>query len=95
MGDQMKGNFSTLQHLLQQAYSEDAEKQQKAAMELSKLVDGKPFPAVSFGPLTHALCKLVPSKNRSYVLKLIWVVFTFNGICGSVAVEWSLMLLKL
>lgn len=61
----LKGNFSTLQHLLQLAYSEDAEKQQKSAMELAKLVDGTPFPAVSFGPLTHALCKLVPSKNRT------------------------------
>lgn len=54
-----------MQQLLELAYSEDPAKQQKSAMDLAKLVDGAPFPAVSFGPLTHALCRLVPSQNRS------------------------------
>eukprot|EP01031_Cornospumella_fuschlensis_P040285 gene40285-49085_t len=58
-------SFSTLQHLLKLSYSESAEDQQKAAIELSKLVDGTVFPAVSFGPLAHALCRLVPSSNRT------------------------------
>ena len=66
-----QGNFSTVQHLLQLAYSEDPEKQQKSAMDLAKLVDGTPFPAVSFAPLTHALCKLIPSQNRTYVLAML------------------------
>ncbi len=61
------GNFATLQQLLQLAYSDDPENQQKSAMDLVKLIDGTPFPAVSFGPLTHALCKLLPSTNRTYV----------------------------
>ena len=60
-----QNNFSTLQQLLQLAYSEDPEKKQKAAIELVKIVDGTPFPAVSFAPLTHALCKLIPSENRT------------------------------
>ena len=37
----------------------------KAAIELARLVEGTVFPAVSFGPLSHALCRLVPNKNRT------------------------------
>eukprot|EP00602_Paraphysomonas_sp_CaronLab_P010972 CAMPEP_0185017750 /NCGR_PEP_ID=MMETSP1103-20130426/660_1 /TAXON_ID=36769 /ORGANISM="Paraphysomonas bandaiensis, Strain Caron Lab Isolate" /LENGTH=279 /DNA_ID=CAMNT_0027547317 /DNA_START=179 /DNA_END=1015 /DNA_ORIENTATION=+ len=59
------GNFSELQHLLQLSYSENPEDQQKAAVDLSKLVEGAVFPAVSFGPISHALCRLVPSTNRT------------------------------
>lgn len=58
-------HISTLQHLLKLAHSSDSGDQQKAALELSKLVEGTVFPAVSFGPLAHALCKLVPSETRS------------------------------
>jgi hypothetical protein len=58
-------SFSALQHLLKLSYSENIEDQQKAAVELAKLVDGTVFPAVSFGPLAHALCRLVPSPNRT------------------------------
>lgn len=58
-------SFSALQHLLKLSYSENPEDQQKAAVELAKLVDGAVFPAVSFGPLAHAICKLVPSANRT------------------------------
>lgn len=60
-----RGNFSTLQHLLQLSYSENPEEQQKAAIELAKVVEGTVFPAVSFGPLSHAFCRLVPSQNRT------------------------------
>lgn len=35
------------------------------ALDLSKLVQGTVFPAVSFGPLSHALCRLIPSTNRT------------------------------
>lgn len=58
-------SFSTLQHLLKLAYSENPEDQQKAAIDLARLVDGAVFPAVSFGPLAHALCRLIPSTNRT------------------------------
>ena len=58
-------SFSTLQHLLQLSYSENPEEQQKAAVDLARLVEGTVFPAVSFGPLAHALCRLVPSSNRT------------------------------
>lgn len=37
----------------------------QAAVDLAKLVEGTVFPAVSFGPISHALCRLVPSKNRT------------------------------
>jgi hypothetical protein len=56
--------FSTLQYLLQLAYSEKSEDQQKAAIDLARIVDGTVFPAVSFGPLAHALCKLIASTDR-------------------------------
>lgn len=59
-------SFSTLQHLLQLSYSENPEEQQKAAVDLARLVEGTViFPAVSFGPLAHALCRLIPNKNRT------------------------------
>eukprot|EP01038_Epipyxis_sp_PR26KG_P011343 gene11343-15208_t len=58
-------SFSTIQHLLQLSYSDNPEEQQRAAVDLAKLVDGTVFPAVSFGPLAHALCRLVPSSNRT------------------------------
>lgn len=63
--EERTNSFSTLQHLLQLSYSENPEEQQKAAVELARLVDGTVFPAVSFGPLAHALCRLVPSSNRT------------------------------
>lgn len=72
--EESSGTFSTLQHLLQLSYSDSAEDQQKAAIDLSRLVEGTVFPAVSFGPLAHALCRLVPSQNRtvaSYAAKAI------------------------
>lgn len=65
MEEHSSSSFSTLQHLLKLSYSENPEDQQKAAVELAKLVDGAVFPAVSFGPLAHALCRLVPSTNRT------------------------------
>ena len=59
-------NFSMLQQLLQLSYSDDPEDQQKAAVDLARLVEGTViFPAVSFGPLAHALCRLIPNKNRT------------------------------
>ena len=32
---------------------------------MARLVEGTVFPAVSFGPISHALCRLIPSKNRT------------------------------
>jgi len=58
-------NISTLQYLLKLAHSDDFNDQQKAAVELSKFVSGTVFPAVSFGPLAHALCRLVPSESNT------------------------------
>lgn len=70
-------NFSQLQHLLQLSYSENPDDQQKvtllltphpllqAAIDMVRLVEGTVFPAVSFGPISHALCRLVPSTNRT------------------------------
>ena len=36
-------------------------------MDLAKLVESTVFPAVSFGPISHALCRLVSADNRSVV----------------------------
>lgn len=65
--DHLSGTFSNLQHLLKLSYSENQEEQQRAAIDLAKLVDGTVFPAVSFGPLAHALSRLIPNKNRTVV----------------------------
>ena len=61
----ISGSFSQLQYLLQLAHSEKLEEQQKASVNLVRLVEGNVFPAVSFGPLTHSLCKLVPNPDRT------------------------------
>ena len=58
-------SFSALQNLLKLSYSENPDDQQRAAISLAKAVDGTFFPAVSFGPLSHAICRLIPSKNRT------------------------------
>jgi hypothetical protein len=61
------GDYSTLQYVLQLSYSTEPEDQQKAAIELSKLVNGAVFPAYSFGPLSNAITVLLPSSNRTVV----------------------------
>lgn len=82
--EHLSGTFSNLQHLLKLSYSESPEDQQKAAMDLAKLVDGTVFPAVSFGPLAHALCRLVPSTERTVAmysaraLKIL-ILVTYDG----------------
>jgi hypothetical protein len=38
---EQRGTFSSLQHLLQLSYSDDPEKQQKAAIDLAVLCEGK------------------------------------------------------
>ena len=59
-------SFATLQHLLRLSYSDNPEEQQKAAVDLARLVERTTiFPAASFGPLAHALCRLMPNKNRT------------------------------
>lgn len=65
--EERAGDYSTLQHVLQLSYSQDPEDQQKAAIELSKLVNGAVFPAYSFGPLSNAITVLLPSSNRTVV----------------------------
>lgn len=57
-------HISTLQHLLRAAHSHQIQEQQHAAVQLSKLVEGTVFPSVSFGPLVHALSRLVPSEDK-------------------------------
>ena len=70
-------SFSQLQNVLQLTYSKDLKDQQRAAIDLANLVDGSVFPAVSFGPVAHALCRLVPStditvsSHSSRALKLL------------------------
>lgn len=66
--DPLAGTYSNLQHLLQLANSSSLEDQQKAAIDLAKLVDGTLFPSGSFGPLAHVLCKLVPSTDRTVAM---------------------------
>jgi len=63
MSDGNNKTFSALQHLLTLAYSAEDEDQEVAARDLAKLVEGVTFPSVSFGPLAHALCRLVSSSN--------------------------------
>jgi len=58
-------SFSALQYLLQLSYSIEADEQERAAVELARLAEKTEFPAVSYGPLLHALCHLIPSQNRT------------------------------
>jgi len=59
-------HISTLQLLLRAAHSTELNEQHRAALQLSKLVDSfGPLPAVSFGPLVHALCRLLPSEDTN------------------------------
>jgi len=50
---------------LKLAHSKELADQQKASVELSKFVSGTVLPAVSFGPLAHALCCLVANENNT------------------------------
>ena len=69
--------------------------QQKAAVELARLVDGTVFPAVSFGPLAHALCKLIPSSNRTVsfaffsVIHSCWSSHSFCFVLNSGGIIFS------
>jgi hypothetical protein len=61
-----EGNsFSALQKNLELAYSNNVDDQEVAAMNLAKLVGSTMVPTVSFAPLAHALCKLLPSPNMN------------------------------
>jgi hypothetical protein len=60
-------HISTLQFLLRAAHSADAEQQERAARQLATLVESTVFPAVSFGPLVHALTRLIPSEHPGVV----------------------------
>jgi hypothetical protein len=57
--------LSKLQQLLKLSHSENHSDQQEAVIELSKFVDGTPIAVDSFAPLAHALCRLLPSRNRT------------------------------
>lgn len=57
--------LSKLQQLLKLSHSENHSDQQEAVIELSKFVDGTSIAVDSFGPLAHALCRLLPSPNRT------------------------------
>jgi hypothetical protein len=79
----------TMQHLLKLAYSENPDDQQKAAIDLSKMVEGTVFPAFSFGPLSHALCKLIPSRNRtvsSYATRALKILILDDALRPQVIV---------
>ena len=56
-------NFSALQKNLQLAYSSNLDDQRVAAENLAKILEKTSFEAISFGPLAHALCRLLPSPD--------------------------------
>lgn len=58
--------LTQLMGVLKLAHSQELADQQQAAIELATLLD-KPLPALSFAPVAHALCKLLPSANRTTV----------------------------
>ena len=83
-------SFATLQHLLRLSYSDNPEEQQKAAVDLARLVEKTTiFPAASFGPLAHALCRLMPNKNRtvaSYSAKALKILILDDALRPQAAV---------
>ncbi len=60
--------LSQLQGVLKLAHSQEVADQQQAAMELAALVERSPLPALSFAPVAHALCRLLPNQSRATVL---------------------------
>lgn len=60
-------SLSHLQGVLQLSHSQEIADQQQAAIELATLLEKAPLPAFSFGPVAHALCRLLPSRNRTTV----------------------------
>ena len=62
-------SITQLQWVLQMAHSAEPAGQQKAAMELNSMIEGTTlFPLVSFAPMAHSLCRLLPSQDRTVVL---------------------------
>lgn len=57
--------LSQLQGVLKLAHSQELADQQQAAIELAALITKAPLPALSFAPVAHALCKLLPSASRT------------------------------
>ncbi len=59
-------SITQLQWVLKLAHSHALVDQQKAAMELSTMIEGTTlFPLVSFAPMAHSLSKLLPSPDRT------------------------------
>lgn len=58
--------LTQLMGVLKLAHSQELADQQQAAIELAALLD-KPLPALSFAPVAHALCKLLPTANRTTI----------------------------
>jgi hypothetical protein len=58
-------------------------------MDLSRMVERTVFPAFSFGPLSHALCKLIPSRNRtvsSYAARALKILILDDALRPQVIV---------
>jgi hypothetical protein len=58
-------------------------------MDLSRMVEGTVFPAFSFGPLSHALCRLIPSHNRtvsSYAARALKILILDDALRPQVVV---------
>lgn len=80
-------HISKLQILLRAAHSNDVMEQQQAALNLSLLVEGTLFPVVSYGPLVHALCRLVPSSDRTtvrYAARAVKILLCDDALRGQV-----------
>lgn len=61
-------SITQLQWVLQMAHSAEPADQQKAAMELNIMIEGTTlFPLVSFAPMAHSLCRLLPSQDQTVV----------------------------
>ncbi len=61
-------SITQLQWVLQMAHSVEPADQQKAAMELNSMIEGTTrFPLVSFAPMAHSLCRLLPSQDQTVV----------------------------
>lgn len=60
-----RDDFSALQDLIKLTHSTNPQDKHKAAASISRLCEAQSFPASSFGPLSHALCRLLPSNNRA------------------------------
>jgi len=79
-------NYCQIQELLKLSHSQNTADQQKAAIDLSKVVEGGTntfSSSLPFSPIAHALCHSLTSSNRTvatYSARALKILMLDNGL---------------